>query len=98
MSRCLFPFVLCLGVSTGPSAASPIAEVICAPSDQMTRKLVEQFGTARRATGLRSPEEVVEIWTDDQGDWTMIISYASGQSCIVAMGEHWQDLNQADPA
>ncbi len=98
MTRSVLPILLCLGLPIGPAVGSPIAEVICAPSDQMTRKLVEQFGTARRATGVRSPEEVVEIWTDDQGDWTMIISYASGTSCIVAMGEHWQDLDRGDPA
>ncbi len=82
----------------GPTLANPIAEVICAPTDQMTGKLTRQLGTTRRASGLRSPEEVVEIWTDPDGDWTMVIAYASGQSCIVAMGAHWQDTGPEDPA
>ncbi|WP_323766803.1 hypothetical protein [Antarctobacter sp.] len=64
----------------------------------MTRKLTQQFGTTRRASGLRSPEEVVEIWTDPDGDWTMVIAYASGQSCIVAMGAYWQDGGPENPA
>lgn len=70
-------------------AASPIAEVVCAPTHQMTHRLTRQFGESRRATGLRGPEELVEIWADEGGDWTMVITYASGRSCIVAMGEHW---------
>ena len=32
------------------------------------------------------------------GDWTMVIAYASGTSCIVAMGEHWSVLAPQDPA
>ena len=70
-------------------AQSPIAEVVCAPTQQMTQKLSRQYGGSRRATGLRAPEELVEIWANEGGDWTMVITYASGRSCIVAMGEHW---------
>lgn len=88
----------CIGLAGSPALASPIAEVICAPSDQMTRKLTQQFGTTRHASGLRSPEEVVEIWTDSDGDWTMVIAYASGRSCIVAMGAYWRETGPKNPA
>lgn len=95
MSRALF--ITCFLWLTPAQALSPIAEVICAPSPQMTAKLTRQFGTSRTATGLRNPEEIVEIWTDDNGDWTMVIAYASGKSCIVAMGAHWQDVSPENP-
>jgi hypothetical protein len=75
-----------------PVGASPIAEVICAPTDQMQVRLKTQFGIERTASGLRGPEQVMEVWTDSQGDWTMVVRYASGTSCIVAMGEHWVAL------
>ena len=71
-------------------AAGPIAEVICSPSEAMTERLTRQLGSVRTASGLRNPEEVVEIWTAPRGDWTMVIRYASGKSCIVAMGQDWQ--------
>ncbi|MBV7394618.1 hypothetical protein [Mameliella sediminis] len=98
MARAIFSLVFCLGLPGTAALGSPIAEVLCAPTDQMHRKLVEQFGTERRASGLRSPEEVVEIWTDSQGDWTMVIKYASGTSCIVAMGGYWQEFGDSNPA
>ncbi len=70
-------------------AQSPIAEVLCAPSQDMHAKLTRQFGEARRATGVRGPEQIMELWSSEtSGDWTLVISYASGTSCIVAMGEH----------
>ena len=82
--------LLCLALAT-PATASPIAEVLCAPTPQLQTKLERQYGTQRTASGLRSPEEVMEVWTDERGDWTMVVRYASGTSCIVAMGEHWTD-------
>ncbi len=95
--RSLISLVL-FGFSASFCAANPIAEVICAPTPQMTQRLTHQQGVTKRAVGLRSPEEVMEVWTDAEGDWTMVISYASGTSCIVAMGAHWADLPPQDPA
>tara|TARA_R100000750_G_scaffold61494_2_gene52715 strand:+ start:1176 stop:1472 length:297 start_codon:yes stop_codon:yes gene_type:complete len=98
MAKTLLPLVIGLGLAGGPAFCNPIADVICAPTDQMTRKLTQQFGTTRSASGLRSPEEVVEIWTDSDGDWTMVIAYSTGQSCIVAMGAYWQETEAKNPA
>ncbi|NBD28719.1 MAG: hypothetical protein GVY31_01605 [Alphaproteobacteria bacterium] len=87
---CLFPL---------PLAASPIAEVVCGPSDRMIQRLETQFMASRTAIGMRDEEQLMEVWTDEQGDWTLVASYASGISCILAMGRHWQDLTApTDPA
>ncbi|WP_299292452.1 hypothetical protein [uncultured Tateyamaria sp.] len=72
------------------AAATPIAEVLCAPSHEMQKKLEQQFRSSRAATGMRSPDEMMEVWTDKRGDWAMVVRYAGGTSCIVAMGEHWE--------
>ena len=83
-----------------PSSAltSPIADVICAQSEELNTRLTQQYGSQRQATGLRGRGQVMEVWTDRQGDWTMVVRYASGTSCIVAMGEHWTELDPHDPA
>jgi len=80
----VFPLVL--------HAQSPIAEVICEPTGDLTRKLERQFGETRQARGLRGREQIMEVWADANGDWTLVVTYASGTSCIVAMGEHWQGM------
>ena len=92
-------FALVLALLTAPAAqATPIAEIICAPSPQMTQRLTG-YGHARHASGVRGPEQVMEVWTDSRGDWTMVVRYATGTSCIVAMGEAWDDARPAkDPA
>ncbi|WP_235865457.1 hypothetical protein [Alloyangia mangrovi] len=94
----------CLAALSGilcglPAAAtSPIAEVICEPSPRMTQRLKRQQGATLASTGLRSPDEVLELWLDPRDNWTMVIAYASGTSCIVAMGAHWSRMQPQDPA
>ena len=73
---------------TAAYAVSPIGEVLCAPSDELARRLTQQYGETRLATGVRDPEQVMEVWTSKKSDdWTLVMTYASGTSCIVAMGE-----------
>ncbi|WP_420586667.1 hypothetical protein [Ruegeria sp.] len=79
-------------------AKSPIAEVICEPTARMHDKLERQFRSERTATGMRGPEQVMEVWTSKSGDWTMVVTYATGTSCIVAMGEDWHTHAESDPA
>lgn len=82
----------------GAFASSPIAEVICEPTEKMTQKLSRQFGEQLHSWGTRGPEQVMQVWTDKRGDWTMVVSYATGTSCIVAMGENWEGNQAEDPA
>lgn len=81
-----------------PASANPIGDVICEPKARMKDKLTQTMRSERQSIGLRGPEQVVEVWADKKGDWTMVITYATGQSCIVAMGEHWTDTAKKDPA
>ncbi len=81
-------------------AASPIGEILCAPRDEMKTKLSQQFGAHQAGIGTRGPEAVMEVWTHDRsGDWTLVLTYTNGNSCIVAMGENWEQMTPAkDPA
>lgn len=85
----------------GPAlAVSPIAEVVCSPRDEMVKTLRQQFGEQQTGLGTRGPETVMEVWTSPRsGDWTLVMTYADGRSCIVAMGENWQQMTLGeDPA
>ena len=89
----MFRFVLSLMLLASPAAAvSPIAEILCEPRERMERRLSQTFIATRSAVGVRSPDQVMEVWTDARGDWTLVMRYANGQSCIVAMGEDWMTV------
>lgn len=95
----LLSIALVLAAGAPAAASSPIAEVICAPREQMVARLKQQFGEQRQGAGLRDPETMMEVWSSpDRGTWTLVMAYADGRSCIVAMGEDWADLAPPDPA
>ncbi|WP_417719316.1 hypothetical protein [Salipiger sp.] len=93
-----FVLSLLLLVPTAAAATSPIADVLCEPSARMSERLSRQQGASLTSTGLRDPEQVMEVWTAENGAWTMVIAYSTGTSCIVAMGEHWASVPPRDPA
>lgn len=96
--RIVFSVAL-LGLLAPPAAAQLLlAEVICAPRDQMVERLVHQHGARLSGQGLRDVETVMEVWTDAQGDWTLVQSRTDGIACIVAMGEAWETSAAPDPA
>lgn len=95
MFRRVLPFVL---VAAPAVADTPIAEVVCETTPRMLDRLSGAMGATRTAIGLRDEEQLMEVWTDPHGDWTLVASYASGTSCILAMGENWQALPGEDPA
>lgn len=70
--------------------ASPLPESVCVASSEMRKMLARNVGSERVAWGVRAPEEVMEVWKDARGDWAMVVRYANGTSCIVAMGESWE--------
>lgn len=71
---------------TGLSNPGPIAEVLCEPEARMQQKLAQHFGAKRIWQGLRSPDQIMELWQDHNGDWTLVVVHAGGNHCIVAMG------------
>jgi len=88
--------LICLG---GPlPAASPVAEIICEPTPDLTEKLTRQYDVARTGRGMQGPDQLMELWTDAQGDWTLVVTYAGGTSCIVAMGDNWERFQAENPA
>ncbi|MGR3490471.1 MAG: hypothetical protein ACU0DW_00320 [Shimia sp.] len=57
----------------------------------MTDTLTRTLHAQRQGTGLRDPETTLEIWVSPtNGDWIIVQHYATGTSCIVALGEYWE--------
>lgn len=90
-------FLVPLLLAASPAvAASPISEIVCAPRDEMATKLQRQFGAERAGMGMRGPEAIMEVWADKRsGDWTLVMTYTDGKSCIVAIGENWENIPTA---
>jgi predicted methyltransferase len=93
----LIPLAL-LALPAPAAAESPIADIVCAPSDEMRTRLTREYGATLTGTGLRDQDSVMELWSSAGGDWTLVVAYATGLRCIVAMGEAWDSIAPPDPA
>ena len=75
-----------------PIAASALMdEVSCDDRARLTSTLTGTLGAERQGSGLRDPDTMLEVWvTPANGDWIIVQHYASGTSCIVAIGAYWE--------
>ena len=68
----------------------------CDDSSRIARMMQDGLGAHKQAFGLRDPETMLELWVDPKNrEWTLVQSYSNGTSCIVAMGEHWEEMASA---
>ncbi len=96
--RLICLLLLGLAAVSPAAASSPIAEVVCDRTDALEKRLTSRMQSTREAMGLQGPGQVMEVWTDRDGDWTLVARYAGGTSCILAMGEAWEAALRQDPA
>lgn len=94
--------LFCCLIALAPmTAQAQLSDLICDDTDRMKRQLTEVVGAEKQGLGMRAPDTMIEVWiTPHSGEWTLVQTYASGTSCIVAMGDHWENLSRspADPA
>ncbi|NJS39382.1 MAG: hypothetical protein HC783_10550 [Rhodobacteraceae bacterium] len=72
------------------------AQAQCAPREEVTAHLADRYGETRRAMGIAGPDAVMELYASDTtGTWTITITLADGQMCMMASGQGFEAL--ADP-
>ena len=87
-----FILILCTFLTLPTVVQARMSDVSCDDKIRMTETLRKVMGAERRGMGLRDPETTLEVWVIQRnGDWIIVQNYANGTSCIVAMGEHWED-------
>lgn len=71
----------------------------CGSRDALIAKLGEKYGEVRRGGGLTGTTAIFEIWASDQtGTWTILKTTPDGLSCVMAVGDGWQDeVGKAKP-
>ena len=88
--RTLIPAIVALiTLPASAMAQAPLAAVICDETQIMNQRLASFHRAERSASGLRDPETIMEVWTDVDGAWALVMARSNGTSCIVAMGEAW---------
>ncbi len=73
-------------------AANQTVDMGCGARDSVVAKLGEKYGEIRRGGGLAGPTAIFEIWASEAtGTWTILKTSPDGMTCIMAVGDGWQD-------
>lgn len=75
-------------VLTAP-AVSHAQFAMCGERAQIVEQLKVKYKEAPQAVGIVSDNGVAELFVSEKGTWTMLMTLASGKSCIIAAGHSW---------
>ena len=95
-------FALTLGLALLGGGAGQVAAddtMQCGRRSSVVLALADRYGEAREAIGLASNGAVIEVFASADGaTWTITATMASGMTCLVASGEHYERLVETPPA
>jgi len=77
-------FVLVTSVAANAAACGNRKAVM----EYLTKKYHEQ----PRAIGMVSSSGVMEILVSKKGSWSILVTTATGRTCIVAAGNNWEEI------
>ena len=62
----------------------------CGARDAIVERLGEKYGEQPTGAGLSHSNSILEIFASEKtGTWTILMTTASGQTCLIAAGEYW---------
>jgi hypothetical protein len=81
--------MIALAVAVAPTVA--LAQGNCAARDALVGRLEAGYGEEFTGGGLQNARRIIEVWaSEEQGTWTILITTADGQSCVMATGTDWR--------
>ncbi len=75
-----------------PSQAS--AGAVCGDRTSLLKQLAGNYKEAPASMGLAANGSVVEVTKSETGTWTILLTHPNGVTCVIAAGEHWENLKQ----
>ena len=74
------------------AAPAAMAQQYCAERHVVVDRLKTGYGESYAGGGLRNETSVFEVWfSEEDGTWTILMTLANGQSCVMASGTNWRE-------
>ena len=68
------------------------AQMACGTRDAVVAQLGDKYGEARHGGGLAGPTAIFEVWASEEtGTWTILKTTPNGLTCVMAVGDDWQE-------
>jgi len=68
----------------------------CGPYGFVSKNLINKFGESPRASGTTIGRDatlrIMQAWVSKDGSWTILVTGPTGTSCIVIVGQDWEDV------
>jgi hypothetical protein len=74
------------------SQPADAASKVCGERSKILAQLEQKHEETPRALGLSADGGVLEVLVSPEGGWTMLVTYPSKPTCVIAVGEAWQML------
>jgi hypothetical protein len=79
-----------------PAAAQQQQQQTCKPRDEIVKVIGEKNAESRRAYGLASPTQMIEMYANaETGTRTALVTGPDGVSSMVASGNAWTEVEEA---
>lgn len=77
------------------AASAASAQAACLSHDKLVQMLSGKYSENPVAEGLEAGGRLFQVFAADDGaTWTMVVTTPDGASCVVAVGEEWQEPMQ----
>lgn len=77
---------------SGPAAA----QLACDDRTTILKMMEKGFGKVPAARGIiTGSDRIMELLVSEDGAWAMLMSTPAGTSCLMMVGENWQDVPPA---
>ncbi len=81
---------LVLGLLTQVSPA--LAQTVCADRHKVISELARHNAETPKAIGLSASGTLFELLVSPNGGWTILVTFPSHQTCLVATGDYWENI------
>ena len=70
------------------------AQTVCGERVEIVNRLTDGYEEQQTSAGIARNGSLVEIFSSETGSWTIIFTVPGGQTCLMAVGENWQSLQE----
>jgi hypothetical protein len=70
------------------------AQMVCGTRTEVVNRLSDGYEEKQTSAGIARNGSLVEVFSSPQGSWTIIYTIPGGQTCLMAVGESWQVLQE----
>ena len=70
---------------------------VCGERLKMAKMLTGKYQETPRAIGVSATgKSLLEVYTSNEGSWTVLLTTAQGMACIMGAGHSWQDKDPVE--